>query len=161
MSRRCYRSSNGTSHSALRQETTMQKVTAAYSTLRPARELAGKTAIVTGSTSGIGLGIAPAFAEAGMHVMLNGFGDNAENERTRMELAEGCYIKTAYSAADMSRPEDIVGLIEDARRLLGKVDVLVNNAGISTSRRSKRFLSPSGTPSSPSTFPLLSTPCVR
>ena len=108
----------------------MQKVTADYSTLRPARELAGKTAIVTGSTSGIGLGIAHAFAEAGMHVMLNGFGDNAEIERTRMELEESCHIKTAYSAADMSRPEDIVDMIEDARRLLGKVDVLVNNAGI-------------------------------
>jgi len=108
----------------------MQRVTAEYANPRPGCELAGKTAIVTGSTSGIGLGIARAFAEAGMHVMLNGFGDNAEIERTRMELEESCHIKTAYSAADMSRPEDIVGMIEDARRLLGKVDVLVNNAGI-------------------------------
>ena len=108
----------------------MQKVTADYSTLRPARELAGKTAIVTGSTSGIGLGIAHAFAEAGMHVMLNGFGDKAEIEKTRMDLEESCHIKTAYSAADMSKPADIAGMIEDARRLLGKVDVLVNNAGI-------------------------------
>ena len=108
----------------------MQKVTAEYVNPGPGCELTGKTAIVTGSTSGIGLGIARAFAEAGMHVMLNGFGDNAEIERTRMELEESCHIKTAYSAADMSRPEDIVGMIEDARRLLGKVDVLVNNAGI-------------------------------
>jgi 3-hydroxybutyrate dehydrogenase len=108
----------------------MQKVTADYCTLRPARELAGKTAIVTGSTSGIGLGIAHAFAEAGMHVMLNGFGDKAEIEETRMDLEESCHIKTAYSAADMSKPADIAGMIEDARRLLGKVDVLVNNAGI-------------------------------
>ena len=108
----------------------MQKVTADYCTLRPARELAGKTAIVTGSTSGIGLGIAHAFAEAGMHVMLNGFGDKAEIEKTRMDLEESCHIKTAYSAADMSKPADIAGMIEDARRLLGKVDVLVNNAGI-------------------------------
>jgi len=108
----------------------MQKVTADYCTLRPARELAGKTAIVTGSTSGIGLGIAHAFAEAGMHVMLNGFGDKAEIEKTRMDLEESCHIKTAYSAADMSKPADIVGMVEDARRLLGKVDVLVNNAGI-------------------------------
>ena len=108
----------------------MQKVTADYSTLRPARELAGKTAIVTGSTSGIGLGIAHAFAEAGMHVMLNGFGDKAEIEKTRMDLEESCHIKTAYSAAAMSNPADIVGMVEDARRLLGKVDVLVNNAGI-------------------------------
>ena len=108
----------------------MQKVTAEYVNPGPGCELTGKTAIVTGSTSGIGLGIARAFAEAGMHVMLNGFGDNAEIERTRMELEESCHIKTAYSAADMSRPEDIVDMIEDARRLLGKVDVLVNNAGI-------------------------------
>jgi 3-hydroxybutyrate dehydrogenase len=108
----------------------MQKVTAEYVNPGPGCELTGKTAIVTGSTSGIGLGIARAFAEAGMHVMLNGFGDNAEIERTRMELEESCDIKTAYSAADMSRPEDIVDMIEDARRLLGKVDVLVNNAGI-------------------------------
>jgi len=108
----------------------MQKVTADYCTLRPARELAGKTAIVTGSTSGIGLGIAHAFAEAGMHVMLNGFGDKAEIEKTRMDLEESCHIKTAYSAADMSKPADIAGMVEDARRLLGKVDVLVNNAGI-------------------------------
>jgi 3-hydroxybutyrate dehydrogenase len=108
----------------------MQRVTAEYANPGPGSELAGKTAIVTGSTSGIGLGIARAFAEAGMHVMLNGFGDNAEIERTRMELEESCHIMTAYSAADMSRPEDIVGMIEDARRLLGKVDVLVNNAGI-------------------------------
>ena len=108
----------------------MQMVTAEYANLGPSRELAGKTAIVTGSTSGIGIGIARAFAEAGMHVMLNGFGDNAEIERTRMELEESCHIKTAYSAADVSRPEDIVGMVDDARRLLGKVDVLVNNAGI-------------------------------
>ena len=108
----------------------MQKVTAEYSTLRLARELAGKTAIITGSTSGIGLGIAQAFAEAGMHVMLNGLGDKAEIEKTRMDLEESCHIKTAYSAADMSKPADIAGMVEDARRLLGKVDVLVNNAGI-------------------------------
>jgi 3-hydroxybutyrate dehydrogenase len=108
----------------------MQKATAEHAALRPARELAGRIAIVTGSTSGIGLGIARAFAEAGMHVMLNGFGDKAEIEKTRMELEESCHVKTAYSAADMSKPSDIVGMVEDARRLLGRVDVLVNNAGI-------------------------------
>jgi 3-hydroxybutyrate dehydrogenase len=108
----------------------MQRVTSEHANPGSACELAGKTAIVTGSTSGIGIGIARAFAEAGMHVMLNGFGDNAEIDRTRMELEESCHIKTAYSAADMSRPEDIVGMVDDARRLLGKVDVLVNNAGI-------------------------------
>jgi 3-hydroxybutyrate dehydrogenase len=107
-----------------------QTKTSATSLPRSASELAGKAAIVTGSTSGIGLGIAHAFAEAGMHVMLNGFGDKAEIQKIRADMEEACGIKTAYSAADMSKPADIVQMVEDARRLLGKVDVLVNNAGI-------------------------------
>jgi 3-hydroxybutyrate dehydrogenase len=98
--------------------------------MRPAGQLAGKTAVVTGSTSGIGIGIAQAFAEAGMDVMLNGFGDKAEIEKTRMQIEERFGVKTAYSAADMTKPADIVGMVEDARKLLGQVDVLVNNAGI-------------------------------
>jgi 3-hydroxybutyrate dehydrogenase len=117
----------------------MQKATVEYSTLLPARELVGKTAIVTGSTSGIGLGFARAFGEAGMHVMLNGFGDKAEIEKRRMELEASCHIKTAYSAADMSKPTEIIGMVEDARRLLGKVDVLVNNAGIQHVETIERF----------------------
>ena len=100
----------------------------------PARETRaefdGKCAIITGSTSGIGLGIAQAFAEAGMHVMLNGFGDEAEIEKIRAGVEETYGVKAGYSAADMSKPADIVQMVEDARRLLGKVDVLVNNAGI-------------------------------
>jgi 3-hydroxybutyrate dehydrogenase len=97
---------------------------------RREQELAGRTAIVTGSTSGIGLGIAQAFAASGMHVMLNGFGDKREIQKIRADMEEAHGIKTAYSTADMSKPEDIVGMLEDTRRLLGKVDVLVNNAGI-------------------------------
>ena len=93
-------------------------------------ELAGKAAIVTGSTSGIGHGIARAFAEAGMNVMLNGLGNPGDIDKTRAELAEAFGIKAAYSAADMSKPDDIVRMVEDARRAFGKVDVLVNNAGI-------------------------------
>jgi 3-hydroxybutyrate dehydrogenase len=108
----------------------MQEITDSFSMLRRAGELDGKTAIVTGSTSGIGLGIARAFAEAGMHVMLNGFGDKAEIERTRLELEETYRVRTAYSAADMSKPADIVAMVEETRGKLGKVDVLVNNAGI-------------------------------
>src|SRR5262245_52331507 len=108
----------------------MQKTTDHSPTLRRAGELDGKVAIVTGSTSGIGLGIARAFAGAGMHVMLNGFGDKAEIERTRLELEESYRIKTGYSAADMSKPADIVAMVRDTGELLGKVDVLVNNAGI-------------------------------
>jgi 3-hydroxybutyrate dehydrogenase len=95
-----------------------------------ASELAGRTAIVTGSTSGIGLGIAQAFAEAGMHVMLNGFGDKTEIQKIRADIEEAYGIKTAYSAADMSKPGDIVRMVDDARKAFGKVDVLVNNAGI-------------------------------
>jgi 3-hydroxybutyrate dehydrogenase len=95
-----------------------------------AKSLAGKSAIVTGSTSGIGLGIAQAFAGAGMHVMLNGFGDAAEIENTRAGLEKTFGVKVAYSAADMTKPADIAGMVADAGKALGKVDVLVNNAGI-------------------------------
>ena len=99
---------------------------------RPERrgELAGKAAIVTGSTSGIGLGIARAFAEAGMNVMLNGLGNAADIDNTRGEIEEMFGVKVAYSGADMSKPDDIVQMVEDARQAFGKVDVLVNNAGI-------------------------------
>ena len=94
------------------------------------REVAGKAGVVTGSTSGIGLGIARAFAQAGMHVMLNGFGDRAEVDATRRDLEETFGIKTAYSDADVSKPDDIMRMIEGARQAFGNVDVLVNNAGI-------------------------------
>jgi 3-hydroxybutyrate dehydrogenase len=94
------------------------------------RELAGKAAIVTGSTSGIGLGIARGFAEAGMRVMLNGFGNAEEIEKTRREIEETFGVSAAYSGADMSKPDEIVRMVDESRRLFGKVDVLVNNAGI-------------------------------
>lgn len=93
-------------------------------------ELVGKGAIVTGSTSGIGLGIAKAFAEAGMNVMLNGFGEAKEVEHARAALAEEYGVSVAYSAADMSKPNEIVAMVETARTVFGNVDVLVNNAGI-------------------------------
>ena len=93
-------------------------------------ELTGKPAIVTGSTSGIGLGIARAFAASGMPVMLNGLGDPAAIETTRAELANEFGVKVAYSAADMTKPAEIEGMVEAARSAFGRVDVLVNNAGI-------------------------------
>jgi 3-hydroxybutyrate dehydrogenase len=93
-------------------------------------ELVGKAAIVTGSTSGIGLGIAKAFAEGGMNVMLNGFGDAKDIERTRAALEDDYGVAIGYSAADMSKPDEIVAMIESARKAFGTVDVLVNNAGI-------------------------------
>jgi 3-hydroxybutyrate dehydrogenase len=93
-------------------------------------ELQGKTAIVTGSTSGIGLGIAIAFARAGMNVMLNGFGDEKSIEVTRSRIESEFGVGVAYSPADMSKPLDINAMTKEASRKFGQVDVLVNNAGI-------------------------------
>ena len=92
--------------------------------------LDGKVALVTGSTSGIGLGIAEAFAGAGADVVLNGFGDADVIEGLRTELAARHRVTVTYSGADMSRPTAIAGMVEDAIRDHGKVDILVNNAGI-------------------------------
>lgn len=92
--------------------------------------LKGKSAVVTGSTSGIGLGIARALAGAGANVMLNGFGDTGEIERLRTSLAGQHRVNVEYSPADMSKPDQIVAMIEQAQQRFGTVDVLVNNAGI-------------------------------
>ena len=94
--------------------------------------LHGKTAIVTGSTSGIGLGIAEGFAEAGANVILNGFGDAAsiEAERLRLEALGAGHV--AYDNADMSKPDEITGMVERAAETFGAVDIVVNNAGIQT-----------------------------
>jgi 3-hydroxybutyrate dehydrogenase len=89
-----------------------------------------KCAIVTGSTSGIGLGIARALAAQGAHVMLNGFGQPDEIERLRSGLASEFKVKVGFSGADISRPEQIRDMVAQATRELGAVDVLVNNAGI-------------------------------
>ena len=90
----------------------------------------GKNAIVTGSTSGIGLGIAEAFAAAGMNVMLNGFGEPGEIEATRGRLASEHGVTVGYHGADMTKPEQIAGLVAASEAAFGQVDVLVNNAGI-------------------------------
>jgi 3-hydroxybutyrate dehydrogenase len=92
--------------------------------------LAGKVALVTGSTSGIGLGIARALAGAGANVLLNGFGEQALIENLLAELRFQYKVKAAYSSADMSNPADIAAMVAQAARELGGVDVLVNNAGI-------------------------------
>lgn len=92
--------------------------------------LQGKTAIVTGSTSGIGRGIATALAAAGCAVMLNGFGDPGQIEELRAELARRYGVGAAYSPADMSKPAQIRDLVSDTARRFGGVDILVNNAGI-------------------------------
>jgi 3-hydroxybutyrate dehydrogenase len=92
--------------------------------------LKGKTAVVTGSTSGIGLGIARALAAQGAQIVLNGFGDAAEIERERGAIEKDFTVKATYSAADMTRPDEIASMITTADAMFGSVDILVNNAGI-------------------------------
>ncbi len=87
-------------------------------------------AVVTGSTSGIGLGVATAFAAEGWNVMLNGFGNASEIEVLRAGLAEKYGVNVLYNGADMTKPDEIHTLIEEADASFGLVDVLVNNAGI-------------------------------
>ncbi|MGZ5848377.1 MAG: 3-hydroxybutyrate dehydrogenase [Ramlibacter sp.] len=88
--------------------------------------LTGKTALVTGSTSGIGLGIAKALAGQGANIMLNGFGDV---EGPKAEIAS-LGVKVGYHGADMSKPAEIEDMMKAAAARFGRVDVLVNNAGI-------------------------------
>ncbi len=94
------------------------------------RALEGRVAIVTGSTSGIGLGIARALAESGADVMLNGFGDQALIDALVADLGSRCKVRVDYSGADMSKPGEIEAMVGQAKRALGGVDILVNNAGI-------------------------------
>jgi len=95
------------------------------------KSLEGKAAVVTGSTSGIGLAIAKAFAAEGACVMINGFGDVAAIEDERVCLERDYGIKAVYSGADMSKGDEVVGMIRAAEAAFGKVDILVNNAGAS------------------------------
>jgi 3-hydroxybutyrate dehydrogenase len=92
--------------------------------------LSGKVALVTGSTSGIGLGIARALAVAGTHVVLNGFGDKALIDKLVAEFKSQYNVKVDHSAADMSRPAEVAAMVAQAAREVGGVDILVNNAGI-------------------------------
>jgi 3-hydroxybutyrate dehydrogenase len=89
-----------------------------------------KVVLVTGSTSGIGLGIASGLAAKGSHIVLNGFGEPEEIEQTRSDLAARHGVEVAYSGADMSQPVAIAGMIEEVLSRFGRLDVLVNNAGI-------------------------------
>lgn len=94
------------------------------------RPLAGRVAIVTGSTSGIGLGIARALAGAGATIVLNGLGDAGDIERTRAALADGADVGVGFDPANLLDPADARGVVERAIAAHGHVDILVNNAGI-------------------------------
>ena len=92
--------------------------------------LKGKSALVTGSTSGIGRAVVSGLAAAGCNVVINGFGDSDEIESFRAGLEAEHNIKALYSGADMTKPEQITAMIDQANQMFGGVDVLVNNAGI-------------------------------
>ena len=92
--------------------------------------LKGKVALVTGSTSGIGLGIARALAAEGADILLNGFGDAGEIETLRLDIAATYGVRAAYSGADISRADEVAAMVRQAAEELGGPDILVNNAGV-------------------------------
>lgn len=98
--------------------------------LKPARPLAGRVAIVTGSTSGIGLGIASALAAAGADIVINGLGDAVQIETVRSELADAHGVRVDYDGANLLQPDGAVALVDNSLSRFGRVDILVNNAGI-------------------------------
>src|SRR6478736_6481078 len=97
---------------------------------RNVMSLKGKAALVTGSTSGIGLAIARAFAGQGADVCINGFGDAAAIEKERSGIEKEFGVKAIYSGADMSKGDQTEAMVADTIKQLGSVDILVNNAGI-------------------------------
>jgi 3-hydroxybutyrate dehydrogenase len=92
--------------------------------------LKGKSALVTGSTSGIGLAIARAMAAQGANVTINGFGDRAAIEKERSGIEKEFGVKAVYSPADMTKPTEIADMVKTAEKTFGSLDVMVNNAGI-------------------------------
>jgi 3-hydroxybutyrate dehydrogenase len=92
--------------------------------------LSAKVSLITGSTSGIGLGIARALAAAGSHIVLNGFAAPDQVAELQKGIAADYRVRVTYSAADMSKPDAIQKMMEETLRSSGAVDILVNNAGI-------------------------------
>lgn len=92
--------------------------------------LKGKTAIVTGSTSGIGQGMAIALANAGCNVMLNGLGDAAQIEATRAQMEKDTGAKILYNGADMTKPDQIEAMTKETKAKFGSIDIIINNAGV-------------------------------
>jgi len=101
--------------------------------------LKSRNAIVTGSTSGIGLAIARALAKEGANIMINGMGDAAAIEAERAAIEKEFGVTSIYSGADMTKPDEIHAMVKEAETKLGSVDILVNNAGCSMSRQSRNF----------------------
>jgi 3-hydroxybutyrate dehydrogenase len=101
--------------------------------------LTGKVALITGSTSGIGKGIAEAFARAGCNIVLNGFGDPDDIERIRADMADRYGVTVVYCGADVAVAAEIRNMVSDAIRDLGNVDILVNNAGVQFTSRIEDF----------------------
>ena len=96
----------------------------------PFASLKGQVAVITGSTSGIGHALAERLAQAGVQVVLNGLGDPAEIERTRSSMQDSTGSQIRYHGADMTKPEQIADMVAFARREFGRLDILINNAGI-------------------------------
>src|SRR4051795_4156204 len=92
--------------------------------------LTGKTAVVTGSTSGIGLAYARAFANAGANIVLNGMGAPADIEKERSGIERDFKVRAVHSPADMTKPLEVAEMVGLGEKTFGSVDVLVNNAGI-------------------------------
>ena len=114
--------------------------------------LNGKTALVTGSTSGIGLGIATAFAREGANIVLNGFGAAADIETIRAGLAKDHGVTVTYSPADMTKADEIAAMVADAEKQFGAIDILVQQRRHPARGAGRRIpRSTNGTRSSPST----------
>jgi len=123
--------------------------------------LRGKSAVVTGSTSGIGLGIARALAAQHAHIMLNGFGESTAIDALITDLRAQYGVEVDYSSADLSRPEQVIDMVEQCSRRFGGVDILVNNAGIQHTAPVEEFPMEKWEQSLPSTSPRRSTASKR
>ena len=97
---------------------------------RDVGDLKGQVAVISGSTSGIGLAFARAIASRGGEVVLNGLGDPSEIERTRSELEASCGVRVRYHGADMRRGDEVADMVAYGKHQLGRVDILINNAGV-------------------------------
>ncbi|WP_298747566.1 3-hydroxybutyrate dehydrogenase [uncultured Brevundimonas sp.] len=103
---------------------------AGHAPFRDIGDLKGQVAVISGSTSGIGLAFARAIASRGGEVVLNGLGDPSEIERTRAEMEAGCGVRVRYHGADMRRGDEVADMVAYGRHQLGRVDILINNAGV-------------------------------